>query len=136
MKRKEGKKVSGNHPKVKENVNKSLKLSIKEGAYASTSFGFGQSYFPAFALAMNASSAQVGILQAIVSLIPSISQLRGSRLIEKHTRKKVVLFNVLAGLLMFIPLIAAAYLSYAGVSGVVWITIFLAGLYFMFSVFA
>jgi MFS family permease len=129
-------KVDEKHPEVKEKIDKSLKLSIHEGAYASVSMGFGQSYFPAFALAMNASSGQIGILQAIVSLFPSLSQLRGSRLIEKHSRRKIVMFNVMGALLMFIPLILSAYLFYRGFPGIIWITIFFAGLYYMFSGFA
>ena len=68
--------ASAEHPIVKKKIDKSLKLSVREGALSSISGGFGLSYLSPFALAMNATSSQVGILHAVISLLPSLVQLR------------------------------------------------------------
>ena len=90
MKRK-GSVVRVDHPIVQKKINKSLNLSIQDGSLSSMSAGFGVSYLSPFALALNATSSQIGILHAIISLLPSIVQLNASELIKKFSRTKIVL---------------------------------------------
>ena len=118
------------HPIVQKKINKSLKISVKEGSLASVSTGFGLSYFPAFALAMNATASQVGILHAVIGLLPGIVQLKGSQLLEKFSRKSIVLWGVMLQILILLPMILTGYLFFKGVPYMVWVFIGLVGLFY------
>lgn len=125
--------VRVNHPIVKKKVEKSLKLSIQDGSFFSTSLGFGPSYFSPFALALNATSSQIGILYAIIGLFPSIVQLKASELIRKFSRKKIVLRSVMIQILLWIPIILTGVLFYMGVPHMIWVLIALIGLFYVFN---
>lgn len=131
--RKGSKKVNVGHPIVVKKIDESLKLSVSEGSLASVSTGFGLSYFSPFALAMNATASQVGILFAIINLLPSIVQLKGSELIRKFSRKKIVLVGLALNILLWIPIILTGYLFYLGVPYMVWVLIFFVGLFSAFG---
>jgi len=121
-------KVSADHPIVKKKIERSLDLSVKEGAVASVSTGFGTSYFSAFALALNASAAQVGILHAIVNLLPSLMQLKTAKLIRESSRKAIVLRMVFWRVLLWFFIIGSGVLFYYGVWWMSWAFILLAGI--------
>jgi len=106
--------VSEKHPVVQKKIKKSLKTSITEGSFASGTYGFGTSYFSPYALALNATSAQIGILNAFAGLLPSLVQLKVMRLIEKFSRKKVAVISALLQALMFIPIILVGFLFLSG----------------------
>ena len=118
------------HPIVQKKINRSLKLSVKEGSLASVSGGFGLSYFAPFALAMNATSSQIGILHAIISLVPSVVQLHAANLIKKFSRKKILLMGVAIKLLLWIPILLTGWLFYLGVPYMVWVLIGLVGIFY------
>ena len=124
------KEVGAEHPIVARKIDESLDLSVREGSLASVSTGFGLSYFSPFALAMNATSAQVGILYAITSLLPSIVQLRTSNLLRRFSRKKLVLRGLLGKILLWIPILVSGLLFYLGVPHMVWAFIGLVGLFY------
>jgi MFS family permease len=123
MKKRVGSVARADHPIVQKKIDESLKLSIKEGSLASVSSGFGFSYLSPFALLLNATSSQIGILHAIVSLLPSLVQLRAAKLIERFSRKQIVLKSILWQTLIWIPIILTGLLFYLGVPHVVWILI-------------
>lgn len=133
MKKSVGKIVSVEHPIVQKKINESLNLSVREGSVASISTGLGLSYFSPFALALNATASQVGILYAVVSLLPSLIQLKTATLIEIFSRKKIVLTGVLGRILLFFPIMLVGVLFYLGVPHMVWIFIVLAGLFYLFG---
>ncbi len=91
------------------------KLSIKEGAFATLRLSIGNSYISPFAIALNASNSLVALLTSIPNLLGPISQWRSSRLIEKHSRKKIAITGVFLEALFFIPLILIAVLFYKGI---------------------
>ncbi len=122
--------VHPSHPKVQDKINKSLKLSIKEGSYAAATSGFGVSYFVPYTLAMGASPSQIGFLSSLVSLVPSLVQLKSSRLIEKFSRKKIVHYSTIIQNLMLIPIILVALLFLFGFSYTVWVLIGLLVLFY------
>jgi len=124
------------HPIVQKKINKSLKLSVKEGSSASASVGFGSSYFAPFALAMNATSSQIGILHAIISLIPSVVQLYAANLLKKFSRKKVLLMSIAVQLLLWIPILLTGLLFYLGVPHMVWILIGVVGIFYAIGAIA
>jgi len=88
---------------------KALELSIKEGALSNVSSNVGSSYLTPFALALNASPFQIGILSSLTSLIGPTSQLFGSKLLERKSRKKIVTTFVLLESLMWLPILALSY---------------------------
>jgi len=124
------------HPIVQKKIDESLKGSIKEGSLASISSGFGLSYFSPFALAMNATSSQIGILYAIVSLIPSVVQLYAANLLKKFSRKKILLTSIAIKLLLWIPILLTGLLFYLGVPYMVWVLIGLVGIFYSFGAVA
>jgi MFS family permease len=131
-----GKAATIEHPIVQKKIDASLKSSIKEGSLASVSGGFGLSYFAPFALAMNATSSQVGILHAIINLVPSVVQLYAANLLKKFSRKKILLTTIGIQLLLWIPLILTGILFYLGVPYMVWTFIGLIGIFYAFGAIA
>lgn len=69
---------------------KTRKYSIIEGSFASVAGGIGDNYVTPYALALNASNAQIGFLSSFAGLIGPISQIFGSRLMEKYDRRKLI----------------------------------------------
>ncbi|MFC1682573.1 hypothetical protein ACFL0X_03065, partial [Nanoarchaeota archaeon] len=88
--------------------------SIKEGIFASARSSFGERYVAPFAIAINASNSMVAMLSSITGLLGPLSQTFGSKLIEKYSRKKIVLRSVFIESLMWLPFILVAILFYKG----------------------
>jgi MFS family permease len=118
---------------VVKKINESLKRSVREGSYASGLSGFGISYFTPYALALNASSSQIGFLSSLASLFPSIVQLKSLKLIEKFSRKKIAVISALLQNLMLIFIILAGVLFYFNVPYTVWILILFIALFYGFG---
>ena len=127
------KELTAEHPIVAKKIDKSLKMSVREGSLSSVSSGLGLSYFSPFALAMNATASQIGILHAIINLLPALVQLKASMLISNFSRKRVVLFGVLAQILLWIPILLTGVLFFIGVPHMVWAFIGLVGLFYAVS---
>lgn len=106
--------------------------SIKEGIFCSARSSFGDEYVSPFAIAINASNSMVALLTAIIGLLGPLSQTFGSRLIEKYSRKKIVLKAAFFEALMWLPLILLAFLYYKGI--IVNILPFMLLLFFAFYV--
>lgn len=87
---------------------KTMKLSIQEGCACSVMSGMGTDYIGPFAIALNASNSQIGLLSSIPGLISPISQIFGSKLMEKYPRKKIVYLGVVLQALMWIPILSLA----------------------------
>jgi len=120
------------HPIISKKIKKTLNSSITEGSLASIMNGSGVSYFSPFLLALNATSSQVGFLNSLTSLLPSIAQLKTSRLVEKFSRKKVLFYSTLLQSLVFIPLIILG-LFFSKIHYSVWIAISLICLVYIFG---
>jgi MFS family permease len=103
------------NPQVKELKYKSRVNNIKAGIFASAKGSFGDSYFSPFAIAINASNSLVALLTSISGLLGPLSQIFGSRLMEKFSRKKIVLKTIFIELLFWIPFIAIAVLYWSGI---------------------
>ena len=78
--------------KARLNVRKSLKLSVMDGAVYSAMMGLTQSYITPFALALKATSEQIGLLSSIPNFTTAFSQLAAPQLVEKTgSRKRMIL---------------------------------------------
>lgn len=95
--------------KLKE---KTKKISVREAAVSSVMDGAGSKYITPYALAIGANNAQIGLLTSIPSLLGNLSQLFTSRLLERCSRKKIIVTGVLLQALMWIPIILVGYLSF------------------------
>jgi len=97
---------------IEELKHKSRRYSIKEGIFATAKSAFGDSFISPFALSINMSNSLIFLLSSISGLLGPLSQMFSSRLIEKYSRKKIVLKSVFLETLMWLPFIAVAILFY------------------------
>lgn len=101
-----------------QNKKQALNTSIKEGSAASASYSFGDSYISVFATEVSQkinpanTGLYIGALSALTSFISPLSQYFGAKLIEKHSRKKVVRIFVLLQALLWIPIAIMSFLFY------------------------
>ncbi len=128
--------INENHPIIQRKIKTSLKTSIREGSCSMGMYGFGTSYLSPFALALNATSGQIGILDGIANLLPSLVQLKAARLLEHFSRKKLVIITVLIQALLFIPLALLGFFFVKGSTEVVWMMICIVGLMYAVSAIA
>lgn len=91
------------------------KLSIKEGCFSTIQSGLGDTYVAPYALALQSSNFQIAMLSSIPSLLGPLTQKFGSRLIEKYSRKKIVVFSVIFQSLTWLPMILLAFLFWKGI---------------------
>ena len=94
---------------------KARRYSIKEGIFASAKNSFGTNYISPFAIAINASSSMIAMLSSISGLLGPLSQLFSSRLIEKYSRKKILLKSIFIESLTWLPLGIISILFYKGI---------------------
>lgn len=94
----------------KELKHKARRKMIKEGIYASTKSSFGDEYIAPLAIAINASNSLVAMLSSISGLLGPLSQLFGSKLMNRIPRKKILTGGVLFEALLFLPFIFIAIL--------------------------
>ena len=99
-------------PRVKELKHQARRHSIKEGMWATVQSSFGNNYITPFAIAINASNSLVALFGSVAGLLGPLTQLFSSRLIEKNSRRKIILRAVLFEALMWIPFILIAFLFY------------------------
>lgn len=98
--------------KIIELKHKARRRSIKEGIFAKAKEATGYNYISPFAIAVNTSNSMIAMIGSIVGLLGPLSQMFGSRLMEKFSRKKIVRKVVFLEALMWIPFIILAYLYY------------------------
>jgi len=102
-------------PKIRELKHKSRRQCIKEGIFTSAKTSLGYNYISPLAIAINSSNSIVAMFNAIIGILGPISQIFGSRLIEKYSRKKIVTKAVFIEALMWIPFIIIALLFYKNI---------------------
>ncbi len=126
------KRKSHNSEALKE---KALKTSIKEGIAASTSATLGDNSVIPLAVALNAQPIQIGMLSSFSGFLYFISQIFGARMMERWTRKKIVIWFVFLQALMwlFISFVSLSVFKgwFDGYS--IWIIIFLYSLLMLFG---
>ncbi len=119
------------HPIIARKIKKSLDISVKEGSMAAASSGFGSTYLAPFALALGATTSQMGLLGAFATFFPGLAQLLAIKRIGKESRKTTLLTSVILTILMSIPIILTGFMFLNGVN-VIWLVIVLIGLYYVF----
>lgn len=96
---------------IRLKVRKSLKLSIFDGAVSFAMMGLTQNYITPFALALKATTVQIGLLNSMPSFVTAFSQLFSPALVNRAgTRKKVILPTVLIHAVLWLPVFLLPYL--------------------------
>lgn len=112
-------------------LRKDLNNSIAEGSFTTASSSIVSSYATPFALALNASNSEIGLLTSVQNLAAILSQLPGARLTRSMTRKKIWLLSTVLSRIFLIPLIFIGLFFSASTE--IWILIILLGLVSFFS---
>jgi MFS family permease/SepF-like predicted cell division protein (DUF552 family) len=138
--RKEGEKTLGKDPKAKKvdgskvkeekSLRKDLDNSIAEGSFTTASSSIISSYSTPFALALNATNSEIGLLNSVQNLAGILSQLPGARLTRSMTRKKIWVMCTLLSRLALMPII---FIGFFAPSTEIWILIALLGMVSFFS---
>ncbi len=102
-------------PRIQELKRKARRVSIAEGSFATVQSALGDSYVSPFAIAVNSSNLQIAMLSSFPGLLGPISQWFGSVLMEKYSRKKIVLISVLIHALFWLPMITLAILYWQNI---------------------
>jgi MFS family permease len=103
---------NNNNIDEKEKKEKSLKYSIYDGAFYSGMVGFGESFFSAFAIFLNATNLHIGLIGSLPQTLGSLFQLFSRRVLKFFgSRKKMVLIGVFLQALMHIPIAFAFFLG-------------------------
>ena len=89
---------------------KTMGLSIREGSFAGVSLVFGDNYIIPFALSLQATNIQVGVLSSMVGLLSPSAQILGSRMMEKYSRKRILVTGVFLQALMWLSFLALGLL--------------------------
>jgi MFS family permease len=95
-----------------DKIKKSLWYSILDGSFFSAMVGFGESFIAAFAVFLQASNLQLGLLESLPKALGSISQLYSNRLTKWfNSRKKIVCIAALLEGMMYIPIALVYFLG-------------------------
>ena len=95
---------------------KTRKLSIQEGAFSSVMSGIAEPFITPFALALQSTNFQIGLISAVSGLAGPLAQLKGSKLIEKNSRVNVIV-------------------RFVTLQAFIWLPILILGLFFMNNLF-
>lgn len=98
----------------KELKHQARRRSIQEGIFAVGAGSFGGNYISPFAIAINSSNAVISFLSSFSGLLGPLSQMFSSRLVEKHSRKSIVLRGVFFEAILWLAYVAIAFLYYKG----------------------
>ena len=96
--------------KIKEHIERSKKSSVKDAAAVNATVGFGDNYISAYAVSMNATANQIGLLTSIPNLFAPLAQLFTSKYMEKHSRKSIFSIATLLQSLFWLPIAAISFL--------------------------
>jgi len=92
--------------KKEQKIKDSLRYSILDGIFYSSMVGFGESFFSAFAVFLNATSFQIGLIGSLPQMLGSLSQLYSNKLMERiKSRKRLVSLGAVLQGIMYIPVI-------------------------------
>lgn len=93
-------------------INKSLRFSFLDGAFASGMTGFTAEYFTPFLLLLGATAKHVGMLSALPNLFSSLVQLKSADFTERlKSRKKIINIFVFLQAIMLLPMAIIALLG-------------------------
>jgi MFS family permease len=94
-------------------LRKNLRASLADGAAFSVMVGIGETYLPAFALALGMGEITAGLVASIPLLVGAVLQLISPyAVVWLHSNRRWVILSVLLQAASFLPLIAAAQVGH------------------------
>jgi MFS family permease len=109
---------------TRRKIKKSLRLSVMDGGAFAAMLGLTQNYITPFALALKATTAQIGLLTSIPNITMSISQLAAPNLAERAgSRKRLIMPMVFMHAFLWLPILLLPYIYPSG--EVWWLIIFI-----------
>lgn len=90
---------------------KTMKFSVYEGSFGVLSGTLADNYMVPFALSMQATPFQIGLLTSWGGLISPVGQIIGSRAIQKHSRRGVLLTGILGQAIIWVFFIVMGIIS-------------------------
>ncbi len=104
-----------------EKIGRSLKNSTLEGVFNSASGSIQSSFTTPFALALNATSVEIGILNSLQNLAGTVAHVPGAMLTKYFNRKAIWVFSQIVGrIIIWIPIL---FLPFLGLENRVWVLI-------------
>ncbi len=89
----------------KKNIKKTLNFSIIDGSFHSVMVGMGENYVNPFAIALNATNTQIGLLGSLPKLVSSFCQLWSADIAHRISSKKgFIVKNATARAFTWLPL--------------------------------
>lgn len=95
---------------------RTMGLSVKEGGAFSVMAGAGDAYIAPFALSVGANNLLIGLISSLPALFSPIAQIIGARMMENHSRKKIMAVGTALQALMWLPIIALGLMHWYGFS--------------------
>lgn len=95
----------------KNKIRKSLKNSFLDGAFFSVMFGAGDAYLNPYAIWMQLTPQQIGLLSSFPGLFSSVTQYKSPVIANILGRKKTILISVFLQAAMWVPIIATAFIT-------------------------
>ena len=86
-------------------IHKSLRSSFLDGTFFSVMFGFGDTYLNAYAIALKASSFQIGLLSSLPGLLSALIQIKTPEWTEKVGRSRMINWGIFVQAGMWLPII-------------------------------
>ncbi len=107
----------------KGRLRQSLRNSFLDGAFCSVMSGFIDQYITPFAVALKATSSQIGMLAAFPSLVSSLTQLKSADVTEHlKSRVKIITIFVFFHAFMYIPILLIPFIFKA--NRALWLILF------------
>ncbi len=104
----------------RQKVKKSLRLSVLDGSAYAAMLGLTQNYVTPFALVLQATTMQIGLLSSVPGFVTAFSQLAAPGLAERAgSRKRMILPAIFIHALMWLPVFLVPYLFRS--AGVWWL---------------
>jgi len=85
-------------------------LSIREGGFANVMYSIGDSFITPFALFLQATTFQIGILSSFIGIVGPLAQLRSTHILENHDRKKAVVLFAFLQALIWLPILLLGFM--------------------------
>lgn len=115
---------------LKHSKEHALRNSLAEGCAQSVAVNMSSGFLTPFMLAVGGNSFHVGLLSSLNGMADPVGEITGSRLMEKHSRRKLLMNAKIWVAILQIPMILFAYLFWKGqfVSALPWLIVLLWGL--------
>lgn len=103
--------VKGKYEKRDYNSENNMKNLTNHGIFDSASNSIANSYTIPYALALNATNAEIGLLNFMKNFATTAAQIPGAMMTERFSRKSLWIFSAISSRLFWIPIILVPLLN-------------------------